>query len=157
MSEIRAAIAVLAGLTIEYTTESNATVTVNGTDVNNTPFTVTTAHLPLRTIRTYSGETGFSNFQYLAASGCLGSVTWRLLDTYFHCAANSNQGVHKKEPDLIRYAGAYLDKMLQNRNLTDGIRIDSMSSYIGFQEYPPNTNGWWEVVRVTLTLTELLG
>lgn len=156
MSDIRSAITYWSGIPIVFNDEKQVQKTIYAKDMHLTPTSLSTAQLPIRTIRTYAGDAGFSNFSYESAGDCLATTTWRIIDTLYYSSAVLSAGVHKVEPDLVRYSDAYLNIVRTHRTLTNNIEIESINSFIGFQEFPQGSNSWFEVVRVVLTLKELL-
>ena len=115
MSDLRTLYTKISELSIVYTNEVGSSVTVSGKDLQNVQEEVESLHCPVRLIMPFQSEKGGSGSSMelltVGTANIFGRITWSVADLYLHAPTGEGFGLHSHMPDLIRYAGAYAEKI----------------------------------------------
>ena len=115
MSDIRLLYDTLAATDIVYTNEASSQITVSAHDLDTVKEEIESLHLPTRVLIPLqsrgAGEGSGMELLTVGTSNIFGRITWRIADLFLHASAGEGYGLHSHLPDLVRYAGAYAEKI----------------------------------------------
>jgi len=149
----------LAGMAVSFTGEDGADYTVTAKDLHQLPKRLQTGHLPLRLLlpsEAYDARGGELLAIGAGAEAAAGEVQWVIADLMLWEAAGQRSGLKDIYPDLVRYAGAYAETIMQNRAPVTGVSLISLSIGVGAYEYPLGSGDLWHGVECILLWREIL-
>lgn len=114
-----------------------------------------TADLPLRLLLPFSGRGPGRDGQFISL-GTLTSITWRITDLCLWEPVAQTLGIAEVSPDIIAYAGAYLDMIRTFRAPTTQSHITGFSIAPDVYQWPVGSGRWYYGVEVVLEIEEVL-
>ena len=158
MSNIRSLYTALAGINITFTTEAGSNATPVAYDLNSLPRGIKTGHLPCRLLLPTEEWEGGGGLEIMSmgTATASGEMVWNVTDLMLWKAVGQGRGLMDALPDLVRYAGAYVEALIQNRNITPNTRLRSLNVRPGVFQYPLGSNSHFFGVEVNLTFAELI-
>jgi len=159
MSSIRTLYATLADTAIAYTNEAGASISVTARDLHEVK--VEEMEPPVRILMPYRERSaGGSDLRLLTVgtSSVFGEVEWAISDLFLLARSGSGYGVHDYLPDLVRYAGAYAEKIADaGADLGIGVMtFQGLTLDCSQIEWPLQSGNWFYGVEAVLVYTELI-
>ncbi len=160
MSTIRTLYTDLAALSMNFTAENSTTITVSGKDIsafkrNNV---VQRADLPIRYILPLAdygtNPSGFTEPANMGAAGVGGTMIWNVVDIFLYKQAGQDRSFSNILPNLVRYAGNYMETILENTQLTTDMFLQSATPRIDVINFPIGTDNDYYGVEVSLEFLE---
>lgn len=160
MSDVRALYSALAELVVSFKNEEGRDVSITGRDLHKMK-TNEIGALPVRILTPFKERgSGASDLRLLTVgtSNVFGTMTWRIADIMLLCEAGERYGIYKVLPDLVRYSGAYAERIA---DAGADLGIGTMT-YTGLQldaaliEWPMGSGQEYYGVEAILSYEELI-
>lgn len=144
-----------------YTAIKNISVTVGSVTptaygLTGLPNQIASADLPARLILAVGGAlaTGQQAVQFYTLSDYKYGAKWQINDLMLWIPQEQGRGVAQVAQSLVQYAGAYLDAVRTNRDLTALASIEDMRAEPGLYEYPQGSGITYFGCMATVTVQE---
>jgi hypothetical protein len=160
VSNIRALYTALAGLDMSFAPEAGGSTSVAAYDLDDLKGRYEKPDLPARVLlpmEEYNAASpGVPELMNAGSTGVGGELSWNVIDLYLHARTGQGRGLLDYLPDLVRYAGNYIEVMLDTRAPTVGIELMSLTPLIGVYEFPVGGERHYLGVECQLTFRELI-
>jgi hypothetical protein len=158
MSDIRTHFTNIAEMEVSFEAEDLKAVTPTAYDLDGIKEEYVSNDLPVRLILPMeewgAGSEGPIILQ--AGSGTdLMQFAWNVTDLMLLAPAGEGLGIHEHLPDLIRYAGAYVETIADNHVLTD-MQLAGILVRPGTFEWPMTSGNHYHGVEVPMVWKELI-
>lgn len=165
MSTIRTLYTKIAALDMSFTKEAGGTTTVTGKDIDsfkrNNSFQK--ADIPARILLPMeeygNAASGVPEIMNMGTGNVGGEMGWNIVDLYLHKHAGADRGYSEILPDLVRYAGNYIEVIMSNtRPTSSGVSLlqylQTVTPIIGVYNFPVSTDDQYFGVEVRLEYKE---
>lgn len=160
MSNIRALYTALAALNLDYTDEAAGTTIVTAYDLDELKNNYENPDLPARVLLPMeeynASNAGVEELMNAGQSGVGGEMLWNITDLYLHSRTGQGTGLMDVLPDLVRYAGNYVEVLLDNRSPAAGLDLQTLTPVVGVYEFPVDSAVSYLGVEVQLVYRELI-
>ncbi len=160
MSNIRALYTALAALDLDFANEASGTTSVAAYDLDELKSGYEKPDLPARILLPMeeygAANAGVDELMNAGSSGVGGEMRWNVIDLYLHVRSGQGRGLLDVLPDLVRYAGNYVETLLDNRAPAAGLDLQALTPVIGVYEFPVGSEAQYLGVEVQLTFRELI-
>ena len=160
MSDIRSLYAALADLEIAFTDEEGNAQTILGRDLHEVREDESIA-VPIRVLAPFKERgSGASDLTLLTVgvTDVFGTMTWRIADLFLWKETGEDYGIAWILPDLVRYAGAYAEKIADaGRDLGIGtMTFQSLTLDAAVIEWPMQSGDEYFGVEAVIAYEELI-
>jgi hypothetical protein len=135
------------------TTTSGKTPTVYGLD--KLPENITTAHLPCRLLLPVGGNPGEGRDLSFIAIGTGVTINWQITDLMLWQASEQGIGLREFAPEIVDYAGKYVDMLRTFRCPYQNTALESASMTPGEYEWPRGSGRFYAGVLCQLNIKEV--
>jgi len=135
------------------TTTSGKTPTVYGLD--NLPEKIETAHLPCRLLLPVGGNPGEGRDLSFIAIGTGVTINWQVTDLMLWQASEQGIGLREFAPEIVDYAGKYVDMLRTFRCPYQNTALESASMTPGEYEWPRGSGRFYAGVLCQLNIKEV--
>lgn len=160
MSNIRALYTALAALDMDFINEASGSTLVTAYDLDELKGSYENPDLPARVLlpmEEYNGvNPGVPELMNAGSTNVGGEMSWNVIDLYLHASTGQGRGLLDYLPDLVRYAGNYVEVMLDARAPVAGLELMSFTPLIGVYEFPVGGERHYLGVECQLTFRELV-
>ena len=159
MSNLRALYTAIAGIDVVFTAEAGGSVTPTVYDLHELPNTAETADLPLRVLlplEEWGGDGPVMELLSTGISGVSGAMTWNVVDLMLYEVVGQTRGMLDVLADLVRYAGAYSEMIMDNRKPVTQTRLKGVAIRPGVYEWPMGSGRSYFGVECGLVFEELI-
>ena len=151
MSALNAIYAALEDKTV--TTTSGKTPVIYG--LAELPESIATAHLPCRLLLPVGGTPGEGRDMNFIAIGTGVTIIWQLTDLMLWQASEQGIGLREFAPEIVDYAGKYLDMLRTFRCPYANTALESASMTPGEYEWPRGSGRFYAGVLCQLNIKEV--
>ncbi len=160
MSNIRALYTALAALSMNFTNEASTTTSVTAYDLDELKGRYEKPDLPARILLPMeeynAANAGVPEMMNAGSSGVGAEMGWNVIDLYLHARTGQGRGLLDMLPDLVRYAGNYVEVLLDNRAPAAQVDLQSLTPVIGVYEFPVGSESHYLGVECRLSFRELI-
>jgi hypothetical protein len=136
------------------TTTSGKTPTVYG--LNELPENITTSQLPCRLLLPVGGTPGEGRDLSFIAIGTGVTVNWQITDLMLWQASEQGIGLREFAPEIVDYAGKYVDMLRTFRCPYANTALESASVTPGEYEWPRGSGRFYAGVLCQLNIKEVV-
>jgi len=161
MSNLRTAYTNLAAMAVSFTKENGiSTGTINCKDLHQLPDgAVSTADLPVRLLlpmEDWGADAPNLGIISSGASGVSGLMTWMITDLLLWDQVAQNMQIQMHYPDLVRYCGAHVTALLDNKDMASYVYFRNVYYRTGVFEYPLASGKQYFGVEAVCTFEEMI-
>lgn len=159
MSNIRSAYGALADISMNFTNEAGGTTTVTADDLHELKDHYEAADLPKRVLlptQEYNNNNpGAFEMGSAGTTGVFAEMMWAATDLLLFEEAGLGL-IEEHLPDMVRYAGNYIETIQDNRAIATNIEIMSHVPLWGTYEYPVGSGQQYHGVEIQIVMRELI-
>jgi len=160
MSGVRGLYGALADISMTFLTEAGAQQVVTGYDLHELKEKWERPDLPCRLIlpmEEYNAvSAGVPEPMSVGSTGVLGLMTWNVVDLMLWKEVGQGRGLQDHLPDMVRYAGQYIEQIMNHTNPMPHMQLARVAPNIGVYEFPVGTDRKYYGVEVQLSFEEII-
>jgi hypothetical protein len=161
MSNIRTLYTNISNMDVSFTREDSIdTGVITCRDLNELPDGVVgTAELPVRLLlpmEEWGGDAPNLGIISAGATGVTGMMTWMVVDLLLWDQVGQNVQLQQHYPDLVRYCGAHIEQLLDNKDMADHVYLRNVTYRTGVYSYPMGSTKQYYGVEATISFEEVV-